>query len=190
MLHQYQSIKAQHRDCILLYRMGDFYEMFGEDAKVASKILEITLTSRGFNTENRLPMCGVPHHSVEPYIARLLKHGHKVAIAEQTQDPSTVKGLVHRDVIRVITPGTILDPISLEAGAEQLPPRRRARTRKVRHQPPRPVDRRIFRRGTRARRQRGRAAERNRAPRAGRVHLRLGRRRSTPKNNHRKVSRH
>ena len=114
MLHQYQAIKAQYRDCILMFRLGDFYEMFGEDARRASAILEITLTSRDFGNGNRLPLCGVPHHSSEHYIARLLKHGCKVAIAEQMEDPSVCKGIVPREVVRVITPGTNLDLISLE----------------------------------------------------------------------------
>ncbi|MEW6203650.1 MAG: DNA mismatch repair protein MutS [bacterium] len=114
MLHQYQSIKAQYRDCILMFRLGDFYEMFGEDARRASAILEITLTSRDFGNGNRLPLCGVPYHSSDHYIARLLKNGCKVAIAEQMEDPATCKGLVPRDVVRVITPGTNLDLVSLE----------------------------------------------------------------------------
>lgn len=114
MFSQYQALKAQYRDCILMFRMGDFYEMFGEDARAAAKILEITLTARGSTHEGKIPMCGVPHHSVEPYIARLLKNGLKVAVADQLEESSKAKGLLARDVVRVITPGTNLDLISLE----------------------------------------------------------------------------
>ena len=109
MLRQYQKIKAKHQDCILFYRLGDFYEMFYDDAIVASKILDLVLTSRGKGTANHVPMCGIPFHAAENYIAKLIKAGLKVAICEQVEDPSNAKGLVERDVIRVITSGTFLD---------------------------------------------------------------------------------
>lgn len=109
MLRQYQKIKAQHKDCILFFRLGDFYEMFYEDAKVASSILDLVLTSRGKGTANHVPMCGIPFHAADNYIARLIKAGHKVAICEQVEDPAQAKGIVKRDVIRIISSGTFLD---------------------------------------------------------------------------------
>jgi DNA mismatch repair protein MutS len=109
MIKQYLSIKDEYADAILLYRMGDFYEMFFEDAKIASRQLEITLTSRNKKDEFPIPMCGVPHKAVQSYIARLLDHGNKVAICDQIEDPATAKGLVKRDVVRVITPGMIIE---------------------------------------------------------------------------------
>jgi len=109
MIKQYLSIKDEYADAILLYRMGDFYEMFFEDAKIASRQLEITLTSRNKKDEFPIPMCGVPHKAVQGYIARLLDHGNKVAICDQIEDPATAKGLVKRDVVRVITPGMIIE---------------------------------------------------------------------------------
>ncbi len=109
MMQQYFKIKQQHPDHILFYRLGDFYEMFFEDAKIASKELELTLTGRDCGLEERAPMCGVPYHSCEAYIARLIKKGYKVAICEQLEDPATAKGVVKRDVIRVVTPGTITE---------------------------------------------------------------------------------
>ncbi|MEE8430857.1 MAG: DNA mismatch repair protein MutS [Candidatus Desulfatibia sp.] len=109
MIKQYLSIKEQYADTILFYRMGDFYEMFFEDAEVASRILEITLTSRNKKDEFPIPMCGIPYRAVKGYIARLIDHGRKVAICDQIEDPATAKGLVKRDVVRVITPGMIVD---------------------------------------------------------------------------------
>ncbi len=109
MIKQYLSIKEEYADAILLYRMGDFYEMFFEDAEIASRQLEITLTSRNKKDEFPIPMCGVPHKAVQSYISRLLDHGNKVAICDQIEDPSVAKGLVKRDVVRVITPGTIIE---------------------------------------------------------------------------------
>ena len=109
MMKQYFQIKEQNKDCILFYRLGDFYEMFYEDAKIASRELELTLTGRDCGQEERAPMCGVPFHSCEGYIARLVAKGYKVAICEQTEDPKAAKGLVKRDIIRVITPGTSTD---------------------------------------------------------------------------------
>ena len=119
MKKQYNAIKAQHPDCLLFFRLGDFYEMFDDDARVASKELELTLTTRDRaveNPEERTPMCGVPFHAAETYIARLIQKGYKVAICEQLEDPALAKGLVKRDVIRVITPGTVTDASMLEEG--------------------------------------------------------------------------
>ncbi|MDH3837598.1 MAG: DNA mismatch repair protein MutS, partial [Desulfobacteraceae bacterium] len=109
MIKQYLSIKEKYADTILFYRMGDFYEMFFEDAEVASKALEITLTSRNKKDEFPIPMCGVPYKAVQGYIARLIDQGYKVAICDQVEDPALAKGLVKREVVRVITPGMILD---------------------------------------------------------------------------------
>ncbi len=109
MLKQYLSIKKEYSDAILIYRMGDFYEMFFEDAEIASRILEITLTSRNKKDSSPVPMCGVPHRAVKSYIARLIDHGYKVAICDQIEDPAVAKGLVKRDVVRVITPGMIIE---------------------------------------------------------------------------------
>lgn len=114
MMRQYMTIKKEHPESILFFRMGDFYEMFNEDAKIASEILEIALTSRNKNKANPTPMCGIPHHSSKSYIAKLLKSGKKVAICEQTEDPKLTKGLVKREVVRVVTPGTILDDSLLD----------------------------------------------------------------------------
>ncbi len=116
MMKQYFEIKEQNKDCILFYRLGDFYEMFYEDAKIASKELELTLTGRDCGQAERAPMCGVPFHSCEGYIARLVAKGYKVAICEQTEDPKAAKGLVKRDIIRVITPGTVMEQSMLEEG--------------------------------------------------------------------------
>ena len=116
MMKQYFKIKEENKDCILFYRLGDFYEMFYEDAKIASRELELTLTGRDCGQEERAPMCGVPFHSCEGYIARLVAKGYKVAICEQTEDPKAAKGLVKRDIIRVITPGTVMEQSMLEEG--------------------------------------------------------------------------
>jgi len=115
MLRQYQRIKTRHKDCILFFRLGDFYEMFFEDAQTASKILDLVLTSRGKGTSHHVPMCGIPYHAAEGYIAKLIKAGLKVAICEQLEDPSLAKGIVDRDVIRIITAGTFLDENSADA---------------------------------------------------------------------------
>ena len=109
MMQQYQEIKQKHQKSILFFRLGDFYEMFGEDAKIASKILQITLTSRDKKKENAMPLCGIPYHAAGTYIARLIKAGYSVAICEQVEDPKNAKGIVKREVIRVITPGTVID---------------------------------------------------------------------------------
>ena len=116
MMQQYFEIKEANKDCILFYRLGDFYEMFYDDALTASRELELTLTGRDCGQEERAPMCGVPFHSCEGYIAKLVSRGYKVAICEQTEDPKAAKGLVKRDVIRVITPGTVMEQSMLEEG--------------------------------------------------------------------------
>ena len=108
MMQQYMGIKEEYRDCILFFRLGDFYEMFFEDAKTASRELELTLTGKNCGLEERAPMCGVPFHSADTYIARLVEKGYKVAICEQVEDPSQTKGIVKREVIRVVTPGTVI----------------------------------------------------------------------------------
>lgn len=109
MMEQYLSIKENYKDSIMFFRLGDFYEMFFEDALTASRELEITLTQRDCGMEEKAPMCGVPHHVSEPYIAKLVEKGYKVAICEQVEDPAMAKGIVKRDVVKVITPGTIMD---------------------------------------------------------------------------------
>jgi len=120
MMEQYNDIKNRHQDHILFFRLGDFYEMFFDDALLASKELELTLTGRDCGQEERAPMCGVPYHSAEAYIARLIKKGYKVAICEQMEDPALAKGLVQRDVIRVITPGTIVETSMLDEGTNNF----------------------------------------------------------------------
>ena len=116
MMKQYMEMKERNPDCLLFFRLGDFYEMFSEDAKVASKELDLTLTTRdrGKAEEDRTPMCGVPYHSSEAYIARLVAKGYKVAICEQMEDPATAKGLVKRDITRVVTPGTVTESSMLD----------------------------------------------------------------------------
>ena len=116
MKKQYNAIKEQNEDCLLFFRLGDFYEMFDDDAKVASRELDLALTTRdrGKPVEEQTPMCGVPYHSAEAYIGRLIAKGYKVAICEQTEDPALAKGLVTRDVIRIITPGTVTESSMLE----------------------------------------------------------------------------
>ena len=111
MRRQYNEIKAANQDCILFFRLGDFYEMFDDDARLAARELDLTLTTRDRNKpkEEQTPMCGVPFHSVDAYIARLVSKGYKVAICEQVEDPKTAVGLVRREVIRVVTPGTVMD---------------------------------------------------------------------------------
>lgn len=114
MVRQYKKIKLENPDTILFFRLGDFYEMFYDDAKTASKVLGITLTSRNKSEANPIPLCGVPFHSAEPYVAKLLEHGHKVAICEQVEDPKLAKGIVERKVVKVLTPGVIVDTEHLE----------------------------------------------------------------------------
>ncbi len=120
MMRQYMEIKEQNPDSILFFRLGDFYEMFGADARTASRELDLTLTTRDKDKtktfDEKVPMCGIPYHASDAYIARLIAKGYKVAICEQTEDPATAKGLVKRDIIRVVTPGTVIDSACLEEG--------------------------------------------------------------------------
>lgn len=114
MMQQYMEVKNKYKDCILFYRLGDFYEMFFDDALTASRELELTLTGRDCGLAERAPMCGVPYHAVEGYLDRLIEKGYKVAICEQLEDPALAKGLVQRDVIRVVTPGTVIESAMLD----------------------------------------------------------------------------
>jgi len=120
MLRQYLEIKSEHPDAILMYRMGDFYEMFFEDAQQAAPILEVQLTARNKGGDNEAPMCGVPHHAVEGYIGKLLAAGLRVAVCDQVEDPAEAKGLVQRAVTRVVTPGTVSEPELLDGKEENL----------------------------------------------------------------------
>src|SRR5882762_9599260 len=113
MMKQYSEIKKNYTDCLLFYRMGDFYELFLEDAHIGAKILNITLTGKANGKGGRIPMAGVPYHAVDTYLAKLVKAGYKVAICEQLSPPNK-KGLVKRDVVRIVTPGTMLDEKALE----------------------------------------------------------------------------
>src|SRR5579872_5268308 len=115
LMQQYHAAKKQHPAALLLFRLGDFYELFYDDAVLASKILQITLTSRNKEKDQAVPMCGVPYHAAENYIARLIRAGHKVAISEQMEVPGPSKKLVRREVIRVITPGTATASTLVEA---------------------------------------------------------------------------
>src|SRR2546421_10186147 len=112
---QYLQIKRQNPDAILFFRMGDFYEMFDDDAEIVARELEIALTRRDFGRGERSPMAGIPHHAADGYIARLVSKGYRVAVCEQTSDPALSKGLVEREVIRIVTPGTVIDPPMLAA---------------------------------------------------------------------------
>ena len=117
MMRQYLDLKERHGDCILFFRLGDFYEMFGDDARTAAKELDLVLTTRDKSKDDpdeRIPMCGVPYHSAESYIARMIAKGYKVAICEQIEDPKAAKGLVDRDVVRVVTPGTLMESSMLD----------------------------------------------------------------------------
>ena len=116
MMEQYFQIKQNYADTLLFFRLGDFYEMFFEDAKIASKELELVLTGRDCGQEERAPMCGVPFHSADSYIAKLVSRGYKVAICEQVEDPSQAKGIVKRDVVRIVTPGTVIESSMLDEG--------------------------------------------------------------------------
>src|SRR5438477_2813596 len=110
LMRQYNSIKERHPDALLLFRLGDFYELFFEDAVLASKELQITLTSRNKEKGAAIPMCGVPYHAAEGYIAKLIRRGYRVAICDQVEDPRVAKKLVKREITRVVTPGTAMDP--------------------------------------------------------------------------------
>ena len=114
MMQQYLEIKSDYPDAILFFRLGDFYEMFMEDAVVASRVLDITLTSRNKGSDDAIPLCGIPFHSCQPYIAKLVQNGHKVAICEQVEDPKAAKGIVKRAVVRVVTPGLVVDTETLD----------------------------------------------------------------------------
>ena len=114
MMSRYLTTKEQYSDCILFYRLGDFYEMFFDDAKTASRELEIALTGKSCGLKERAPMCGVPYHSAASYISKLVEKGYKVAICEQVEDPKTAKGLVKREVVRIVTPGTIIEENMLD----------------------------------------------------------------------------
>lgn len=107
MMQQYLAVKEECKDKLLFFRLGDFYEMFFDDAVIASRELDLTLTGRAGGNKERVPMCGVPFHSADTYIERLVHKGYKVAICEQMEDPKTVKGIVKREIIRVVTPGTV-----------------------------------------------------------------------------------
>jgi DNA mismatch repair protein MutS len=115
MFRQYHALKQEYPQAILFFRMGDFYEMFFDDAKLASRVLELTLTARGKGTDSVVPMCGFPHHQLESYTARLVQNGQRVAVCDQVEDPKKAKGLVRREVVRVVTPGTVTDPSQLDA---------------------------------------------------------------------------
>lgn len=115
LMEQYFRIKDSHRDCLLLFRLGDFYEMFGEDALIGSRELGIALTTRDKGKKEKIPLCGVPWHALDSYLPKLLNKGYKVAICEQLEDPKLAKGLVHRDVVRIVTPGTVLESSALDS---------------------------------------------------------------------------
>ena len=117
---QYLEVKEKNKDTLIFFRVGDFYEMFFDDAKLVSKELELTLTGKECGLEERAPMCGVPYHSVEGYIAKLVERGYKVAICEQTEEPSQAKGLVRREIIRVVTPGTVMESSMLDESSNNF----------------------------------------------------------------------
>ena len=114
MMQHYLKTKEQYPDCILFYRLGDFYEMFFDDAKTVSRELELTLTGKSCGLPERAPMCGVPFHAADTYISKLIEKGYKVAICEQMEDPKLAKGIVKREVIRIVTPGTMLESEGLD----------------------------------------------------------------------------
>ena len=109
LMKQYNRIKAQYPGTVLFFRMGDFYETFGEDAVITAKALDIVLTSRAHGKDGRMPLAGIPYHALDSYLHRMVKAGHKVAICEQVEDPKKAKGIVKRDVVRVVSPGTVLE---------------------------------------------------------------------------------
>ncbi|MBU1247113.1 MAG: DNA mismatch repair protein MutS, partial [Proteobacteria bacterium] len=115
MLEHYLSVKAEYPDALLFYRMGDFYELFFEDAEIAAREMQIALTSRDKSGDNKTPMCGIPHHAADNYLALLVDKGFKVAVCDQVEDPREAKGLVKREVTRVLTPGTVVEDANLSA---------------------------------------------------------------------------
>ncbi|MDP3430324.1 MAG: DNA mismatch repair protein MutS, partial [Desulfomicrobium sp.] len=115
MMEQYLRVKGEYPDTLVFFRMGDFFELFFEDAQIAARELQITLTSRNPGAENPVPMCGMPHHAIDEYLRQLLDKGYKVALCDQVEDPKQAKGLVKREVTRVLTPGTLVEDISLDA---------------------------------------------------------------------------
>ena len=117
---QYLRIKSDHKDEILLFRMGDFYETFDEDAQIISRELEIALTSREMGKGQKVPLAGIPYHALEGYLTRLINRGFRVAICEQTSDPSTSKGIVDREVVRIVTPGTVIEDSLLQQGSNSF----------------------------------------------------------------------
>src|SRR6185437_14875946 len=122
-MRQYQQFKAQHPDYVLFFRMGDFYEMFWDDARLANKVLGVTLTSRsrgGLGADDAIPMAGVPFHSVESYLRKMIAAGHKVAICEQAEDPALAKGVIKREVVRLMTPGTLTDDPLIDGRADNF----------------------------------------------------------------------
>src|SRR4051812_17214141 len=117
LMRQYLDVKARYPDAIVFFRLGDFYEMFHEDAVYAARVLDLTLTTRDKGKEDPVPMCGIPHHAVRPYLVKLTELGHRVALCEQLEDPRAVRGIVKRGVVRVVTPGVMLDEESLDPRA-------------------------------------------------------------------------
>ena len=114
MMKQYLELRDKYKDCILFYRLGDFYELFYDQAELCSRELELTLTGKDCGQEQRAPMCGIPFHAINTYIPKMVEKGYKVAICEQVEDPKNAKGLVKRDVVKIITPGTITDSTMLD----------------------------------------------------------------------------
>ena len=114
MMKQYLELRDKYKDCILFYRLGDFYELFYDQAELCSRELELTLTGKDCGQEQRAPMCGIPFHAINTYIPKMVEKGYKVAICEQVEDPKNAKGLVKRDVVKIITPGTITDITMLD----------------------------------------------------------------------------
>ena len=145
MVRQYQELKAQHPGTLLFFRLGDFYELFFEDAVTGARELQITLTARQKDSKDPIPMCGVPHHSAANYIAKLVRKGYRVAICEQTEDASKTKKLVKREVVRIVTPGTPIDPQLLEPRESVYLARRLCARRDSRRGVPRYLDRRVSR---------------------------------------------
>ena len=120
MMEQYFEIKNKYKDYLLFYRIGDFYELFFDDAKLASELLDLTLTGRDWAESERAPMCVVPFHSVDVYIGKLVSAGYKIAICEQLEDPALAKGLVKRDITRIVTPGTTIEDSLLKEGQNNV----------------------------------------------------------------------